>query len=182
MGRDAKIGGNVYDGVWRSGKRLVMRGDATLPDRCVMTNRPAYGQRVQLRVRWHHPVIYLALLANLILYLILAAVLSKTAFIRVGISDAALRVKRSTTIVSWVLAIGGLVAMVLGAVDERFGLLFFPGAAAMFVAIPVYLWGGARLVVPSRIEDGYVWLSGVHPDYLDSLPSWDGVSGWGPFA
>ena len=30
----------------------------------------------------------------------------------------------------------------------------------------------ARMVVAERISDDYVWLKGVHPDFLASLPPW----------
>jgi hypothetical protein len=32
----------------------------------------------------------------------------------------------------------------------------------------------ARIVAPSRITKEYVWLKGVHPDYLASLPPFPG--------
>ena len=30
----------------------------------------------------------------------------------------------------------------------------------------------SQMVVPARITDDYVWLKGVHPDYLADLPPW----------
>jgi hypothetical protein len=32
---------------------------------------------------------------------------------------------------------------------------------------------GVTIVRPVEIDGGYVWLAGVHPDYLASLPEWD---------
>jgi hypothetical protein len=29
---------------------------------------------------------------------------------------------------------------------------------------------GSRILAPAKITDRFVWLKGVHPDYLDSLP------------
>lgn len=43
----------------------------------------------------------------------------------------------------------------------------------MIAAIPVFPLR-ARIVWPTRIEHGYVWLGGVHPDYLARLPEWPG--------
>jgi hypothetical protein len=41
----------------------------------------------------------------------------------------------------------------------------------MVLAIPVFFLRG-RLIWASRIEHGYVWIAGVHPNYLARLPEW----------
>ena len=43
-------------------------------------------------------------------------------------------------------------------------LVFFGGALYGLIA--------ARMVAPKRISDDYVWLKGVHPDFLAELPVW----------
>jgi len=32
----------------------------------------------------------------------------------------------------------------------------------------------ARVAVPSKIDDRFVWLKGINEDYLDLLPQWPG--------
>ena len=49
-------------GVWRDGRLLVMHKSAQLPDRCVKSNQPADG-RLLRKMYWHHPLIFLSLLA-----------------------------------------------------------------------------------------------------------------------
>jgi hypothetical protein len=172
----------MYEGVWRSGNRLVMRTDAVLPDRCIKTNQAADGNRVQLRLRWHHPALYLVLLVNLIVYVIVATFVSKTAVVWMGLSETARRTQRRMRNLSLGLVLGGLALAVVTVFFELNPYLFFGGALSMFVAVPVYVWGGARLVVPALIDGEYVWLTGVHPDYLDLLPEWDSASGRPRFA
>jgi hypothetical protein len=49
------------------------------------------------------------------------------------------------------------------------GLLF--GIIAILVGI-VCGSSGSQMVRPVRITDDYVWLKGVHPDFLADLPPW----------
>jgi hypothetical protein len=39
---------------------------------------------------------------------------------------------------------------------------------------PAIIYGlvASRLVAPTRITKDYVWLKGVHPDFLAELPPW----------
>jgi hypothetical protein len=45
---------------------------------------------------------------------------------------------------------------------------------AVPVALGAAIYGllAARMVAAKRITDDYVWLKGVHPDYLATLPPW----------
>lgn len=162
----------MYDGVWRDGNKLVMRRDATLPDRCVRTGRPAEGGRVDLTLYSHHPVVYAAMLGHLVLYPLLARMLGKQARVRVAMCEDALRSHRSTVAICWMLAVGGALAVLACVVLRGPSWMLLTSAAAMFAAVPIYLWGGARIVTAARIEDDHVWLSGVHPHYLATLPEW----------
>jgi hypothetical protein len=162
----------AIDGVWRSGKRLVVRVGAQLPDRCVKTNEPVNGQWVELRLSWHHPVLYLVLFVNIIVYLIVANFLSKSVTLKVGISDRALASRRNAIAITWALVVGGVALVVAGSLNQS-AVPFLMGLLAMPFAAAVYLWG-VKLVTPTRIEDGYVWIAGVHPDYLALLPEWPG--------
>jgi hypothetical protein len=164
----------MYDGVWRSGDKLVMRRDAVLPNRCVRTGRPAEGEHVDLTLHSHHPALYLALLGHLGLYAILATVMGKKARVRVGVCADARRSQASTNAVCWLLAMGGSTVALVSGVLEWPWWFVLGGVAAMLAAAPVFLWGGARLVTASRMDGEYVWLSGVHPHFLATLPSWQG--------
>jgi hypothetical protein len=36
----------------------------------------------------------------------------------------------------------------------------------------IYGLVAARLVTPAKIDERYIWLKGVHPDFLAELPDW----------
>jgi len=129
---------------------------------------------VDLTLHAHHPVVYGALLGHLALYVILAGAVSKKARVRVGVCEDAKRSHASALAACWLLAVGGAtVAAISGALEWPWWFVV-GGVAAMLAAAPVYLWGGARLITAARIEDDYVWLSGIHPHYLATLPEWQG--------
>jgi hypothetical protein len=161
--------------LYRKGKLLVMHKQATLPDVCVKSNQPANGWRLKRNLSWHHPAVYLALLLNLIIFVILAMVLRKQATIYVGLSKPWFHKRRWAIFIGWASFFFGVALIIVAAVlaDQ------YPAAA---VAIPIALVGMlvgiiygfvvARIVSPKRIDDYYVWLGGVHPDFLADLPPW----------
>ena len=166
-------------GVWRDGNQLVMRKNAELPARCVKTNAPT-DRTLRRQLYWHNPLLYLMLIfPGLCIYVIVALIVRKSADIQVGLSPEGFRSRR------WGIAIGWL-SFLLGAV------VFFVGVANSesnrnpannwWIAIIAGLLGGligiivgvvkSRIVAPTKITDSHVWLSGVHSDYLASLPQW----------
>jgi hypothetical protein len=163
-----KIG--ATHGVWRSGEHMVMAEDAELPDRCVKTDRPADGEWADVRLRWHHPALYLVLLVGPIVYFIVAHFASTLVIVHVGITTAALASARRTRRLAWALLVAGI-AFWVAAASAALMLLGWAGGALMLLSIPVFFLRG-RLIWATRIEHGYVWIAGVHPDYLARLPEW----------
>lgn len=51
------------EGVWRNGNLLIMRRNASLPERCVKCNRPATHSRLQ-KLSWHPAGWYLLILIS----------------------------------------------------------------------------------------------------------------------
>ncbi|MBC7821449.1 MAG: hypothetical protein IAG10_31565 [Planctomycetaceae bacterium] len=166
-------------GVWRDGGVLVMCKDADLPARCVKTNEST-DRTLRRQLYWHEPLYYLiAVLLGPLIYVIVALIVRKTADINVGLSPAGFSSRR------WGIAIGWL-SFLLGAV------LFFVGVANSapnrnpnnnwWIACVAGLVGGlvgiivgvvkSRVVTPTKITDSHVWLKGVHPEYLATLPLW----------
>jgi hypothetical protein len=169
-------------GVWRDGHQLVMSQDADLPYRCVKTNEPA-ETLLRRKLSWHSPVLFVAILAGLLIYVILAIILSKKADIQVPISRR-IQKRRSTAIVAgWLLGLGGVATMVLACM-----FLADSQNSTWKDAIPFVIIGGivfvvfsalisssiASIVTPAKITDSPVWLKGVHSDYLALLPEWPG--------
>lgn len=160
--------------VWRSGKFLVMRKDAQLPDRCIKTNRPANGKRFRANLYWHHPAIYLLILFNLLVYAVVALIVRKNAIVYVGVTEEVLQKRNRAILGAWLVGIIGVF------------LLFAPGFTpsetlstqlqmlGFILILGGLIWGivGATIVSATRIDDDYVWIRGVCREYLASLPLW----------
>ncbi len=162
-------------GLWRDGSQLVMCKDAELPARCVKTNEPT-DRTLRRQLSWHNPFFYVVLfLVGPLIYIIVALIVQKKADIQVGLSPEGFRSRR------WGIAIGWL-SFLLGAVVFIVGIANSKPNNNWWVATVVGLVGGligiivgvikSRVVSPTKITDRHVWLKGIHPDYLASLPQW----------
>jgi hypothetical protein len=165
-----------YPGLWRQGKILVMHKAAPLPDICLKSNQPA-TKRLKRNLQWHHPLIALSILAGLLIYIILALILTKRATIMVPLTDEWYERRKRRLIFSWVAGLAFLGLMVLGIVlavqmeDGMYAWLILIGfLGGLFTLIIGQIMVG--LVSPKRITDDYVWLKGVHPDFLNRLDVW----------
>lgn len=167
-------------GLWRQGKLLVLHKNAPLPDVCLKSNQPA-TRRLKRNLSWHHPAIALSILAGVLIYIILAVVLTKRATIYMALTDEWFGIRRKRIaialgIVLLSVAVGvGAIAMAAGAErGEGGGLICFAFFAAMVLFFAGIIYGNyaARLVRPACITDQYVYLVGVHPDFLAKLPEW----------
>ena len=166
--------GGESQGIWRRDKMLVMHKKAILPDRCVKTNQPT-TRKLKRSLTWHHPAIFLAILANLLIYLILALALRKTAVIYIGLSEEHYERRKRNIWIAWGLFLLG-VSLFFGAAVSMspgsnellvLGLIFGP-----IIIVIAALWGiyGCRVVYPKKIDNDYVYLKGVCEDYLAQFP------------
>jgi hypothetical protein len=163
-----------WDGLWRQGKLLVMHQRAPLPDVCVKSNQPCH-RRLKRSLAWHPWPIYLLIFLHLLIYLVVALIVQKKATIHIGLSDEWFARRRIRIVIAWSVVFLSLVLFIgsIAMVDQYpaagFGIL--AGVLLFFVAA---IWGlfAARLVSAKRITDEFVWLKGVHPDFLARLPEW----------
>lgn len=176
LGSEAAWGppGKIPDGVWRQGNLLVMHKRAQLPPICVKSNHPS-TQWLKRKLSWHEPWIAVTILAGLLVYVILALILTKRATIHIGLTDEWVARRRTRMITCWVLGLAFLAMIPLGialaANTDQLGWLFmmligFVGSLIVLVA-GQYL---VSLVTPQRINDDYVWLKGVNREFLNRLP------------
>lgn len=164
-------------GIWREGKILVMHKMAVLPDVCIKSNEPTTGYRLKRKLSYHHPAIAIAILVNVLLYIILASVLSKRATVMIGLSDRWRRIRRRRMAISWGGFLLGCVMFMAGVImlgeqppNDAGGLLLIAG---IFFALGFGIYGifSARLISPSKIDDAYVYIKGAHPEFLDRFES-----------
>jgi hypothetical protein len=168
-------------GLYCKGKQLVMHKMARLPDRCVKSNEPVSGERLRRKLSWHHPLVYLALffgIIGLVIYVILSLVLQKKATIYVGLSEEWFRKRRRAMWIGWTTVLLGLAALagsIVILVNSKGGTWAgwgIPLGIVMFLGGAIYGLLASRMVAPARITDDYVWLKGVHPEFLADLPPW----------
>ena len=154
--------------VWRSGKFLVMNKDAELPPQCVKCNAPGHGKKLKRRLFWHTPWIYVLIPAGLLLYAIVATIIGKRAQIQISLCQEHRRIRTRDLLVTWLLILACLGSFSYAIVASS-GWYALGGFALLFIAA---IYGHVRtaMVTPKRIDDKFVWLKGVSPEYLAPLP------------
>ena len=165
-------------GVWRRGKILIMHKNARLPDFCVKTNAPA-DQRVKRNLTWLHPAWALLILIALLVYLIVALILTKKAKVEFPVSNDWMKKRNFRLMISIItFLVGGLifVGAIFTTVNEGYaeGLI-----AILYLTGTVIGLGGviaaasfSAILRPTKITETHVYLKGSHPDYLDRFPVW----------
>lgn len=159
-------------GIWRDNATLVMVKEALLPNRCVKCNEPAQSVRVRRRLSWHHPVLYLLIFVALIVYAILAAVLSKRAIVYIGLCPDHFQRRRTNLIVGLVLLVIGLIGAIIAFANE-YPMIGLVGLAVFLFAM-VWLIVVSRIVTVKKIDDRLIWLNGINSSYLAQFPPWQG--------
>jgi hypothetical protein len=153
--------------IWRSEKFLVLRKDTALPPRCVKCNAPQHGNRIKRRLFWHPPAIYV-LLCAIVVYAIVATIIGKHAVIEVPLCVDHRRSRMRDLLITWFLIFLCLAAFGYAIVASSVPFAFV-GLGLLFAAA---IFGGLRttMVGPKRIDDHFVWLKGVAPEYLAPFP------------
>lgn len=155
--------------IWRDNSVLIMAKQAHLPGRCVKCNAPTQ-HTLKRDLRWHHPALYLLLFSGVLLYVILALVLSKTATINVGFCETHAAARKRGILIGWGFVLLSFASFYFAVVNEEMISLFI--GMALFLGGLIYGVVKARVVVPQKIDDHYLWLTGLNTDYLQQFPPW----------
>jgi hypothetical protein len=158
--------------IWRSKSVLVMMKQAPLPDRCVKCNAPTQ-HKLKRNLRWHHPALYILVFGGLLFYFLLALVLSKRATIDVGLCETHAATRKRDIVITWMLVLLSFGSFYLAATTEEMSLLFV-GLTLLLGAV-IYGIVKARVVAPQKIDDHYVWLTGLNANYLEQFPEWRAI-------
>jgi MFS family permease len=162
-------------GLWREGKILVFAKEKHLPDACVKCGQPA-AIRLTRKLAWSNPWLGLLIPLGLLIYVIVAAIVSKRAVVEIPLCEAHRKRRTLLTGLGVGLLFLGLFA-VAALLMARAGTILVTLAAAMFFVGMVLAIVGQILVSPARIDDHFVWLRGVHESLLSGLPPWPGPTG-----
>ena len=155
--------------IWRSGSVLVMTKQAPLPNRCVKCNAPT-DHTLKRNLRWHHPALYIVIFGGVLFYVILALVLSKSATINVGLCESHAAARKRDIFIAWMLVLLSFVSFYFAVAAEEMSSLFV--GLGLFLGGIIYGVVKARVVAPHKIDDHYVWLTGLNADYLEQFPEW----------
>ena len=155
-------------GIWREATTLVMWKDAELPDRCVWCNAPANGRRLRRTLYWHHPLIWLIVLISPIIYIVVALIVRQKAVVAIGMCDDHYAWRVRSIVAWWLITLGCVGVFWYGMRTEGGGFLL--ASIVVFLGNLVFAVAISRPVVPTRIDDSYVWLRKIHPDYLARFP------------
>jgi hypothetical protein len=155
-------------GVYRQGKILVAYKGATLPTNCVKCNAPADKSPKSRKFTWHHPAYYCLLFLGVLPYAIVALATQKSGEVYITVCKAHRRRRLLTILLAWVGVFFGIVLAIVGGNYNQgivigLGILISLASAVCGVIF-------SRHLVPSRIDDHYIFLKGAGDEFLDGLP------------
>lgn len=167
--------------LFRERQLLVIRKGATLPPRCLFTNRPS-EDILKRELTWHPRWLYVvAFIPGPLFYILAAVIVRQKARLELPFTYEALQRRRLVLLRGW---IGGLTGValwlsvpILAVVNNWGDMLAATGASTGLGLIMISWFLTSRyssIVVPTRITKKFVWLRGVHPDYLADLPDFPG--------
>lgn len=157
-------------GAWQHGRLLVLAEHATLPDRCIVCNRPAEGLTLDKTLYWHTPFLLALLALNPFIYALLAFFFKRSR--PVGLPICAIH-RRRRTVMGW-LGIGLLLAFPVCALlgislsDPR---MLLPGLLASLGGLLVLLLGRNE-VWAYRLTESHAFIWGSNAEWLKPLPEW----------
>jgi hypothetical protein len=175
------------NGPWRDGRQLVVRLNVSqLPAYCVKSNRPSDGHTLHVDLEWKPGYLVWVLLLGVIGHFIAQSNPTHRASLDLPVAAGWTARKRKQKYIGWGLVVLGMATLILatigysmlmsaGAADVSSGtiLLFALGGPLVSVAGAVYLFIAGRPLVQLRdAADDYLWLSGVHPEFLARFPPW----------
>ncbi len=154
---------------------LIVHKKATLPDRCLKSNEPTQS-RLKRSLYWHHPALYLLILLHIVIYAIVAIIIRKSAVFWIPLQERYKKKRRRDMAIAWFSVLLGIGLFILGiaVVDGNSTV----GVTCLLLS-PFLILGGAlfgifrcRIVYAKRIDDHFVWLKGVSPDFQREYPEW----------
>lgn len=163
-------------GPWQDGKQMVILKDSPLPDKCFKCGAPPV-KVVKKTLTWHHPLIYLAILPGLLIYIIVALCVRMTAKVGIPLCRDCKRARTRKLALTWLGSLSGLGLIFWGIAQGQTdpsltGIFAISGA---FLLLACLFWVAlAQTVVPKKIDKTHAWLSKGARSLVESLPQWRG--------
>jgi hypothetical protein len=164
-------------GIWTDGKILVMHRQAQLPPNCIKCNAPGDNRPLKRNLTWHAGWAYLIILLNLIIYIIVAAIISSRATIYVGLCPRHRARRRLHMMIAWILFIASIAALIaaanVGGGRSSEGLIAGLMVGGFLLLLTSLIWAvvvSYMIVSPKKMDAQYIWLKGAGPEYLAQFP------------
>lgn len=155
----------------RVGSEIALHQNAQLPQYCVKCGRQlGYGDGAVIaqKMRWHHPAVYAAVISPLI-YVILAAVLSKRFTVDVPLCNEHLT-KRKNTGRAIAAASLAFFATIFAAFSVEWAGIGFVLILAWILTLIIGIQYSYKPLRVKRVEGSYYYLEGAAEDFLSILP------------
>ena len=144
--------------------------EIVLPNHCcVKCDQPADAKPLRKKFSWHHPALALLILVAILIYVIVALIVRKSATVTMPLCQRH-RARRARAIwTSWGMFFGGIGAIV-AAINFENGWVALFGALTLLTSIIVAV-AGTQIITPKKIDEQYAWFRGASPAYLSGLPA-----------
>jgi hypothetical protein len=154
---------------WRSGPILMTRHGAVLPGRCVKCNAEAQESLKKQRFYWHHQAWFALVLANAIIYVVVAMIVRRHADVTYCLCAPHKQQRKRGVF----LGVGGilfsLVLIFVGIANNQAALTLI-AVLGFLVSIVIAIVKG-RTLLPVRIDKAGAQFKGCCEAFLSSLPS-----------
>jgi hypothetical protein len=151
---------------------MIVSRDAVFPPYCLKCGRPAGPDFLRRQFSWHQSWIYAFLLIAILVYAILAAVLSKRMTLRLPLCAVHLQKYKTLRIASAVLLLGGVAEIVDAAavLPRDYMAVGITAGALALVAGCVCLVLLNGLLRVHRMDDSFGYFSKACDGFLRRLP------------
>jgi len=159
----------------RDGSKLIIPAPppgqpAILPPLCIKCGAPADGKLLERTLYWHHPAVYLLILAGLLVYAIVAIVVRKGMKVRMPLCAHHAQRRSIGVTLAWVLPLAGLAdAIILPQFNVDGGIVAL--IAIVLVLTGLVLWGVVSSPIRPRSIDQYRGVfTGFCETFLQQFP------------
>lgn len=105
----------------------------------------------------------------------MALIVRKTAKINIPLTEDWYHRRRRRMYFAWSIFLSAMALFPMAAIygdQPDWAPLVVIAAIVLMLGAAIYGLVACRLVAPKKMTDTYIWLKGVHPDYLDRLDPW----------
>ncbi len=164
-------------GVWRDGKIVVMHREADLGDACFKCGEAARGFKLKRKLYWHPAWLYILILfPGLLIYVIVAVCVRKTAVVHVPVCPRHRARRRALIATATTLLIVTIASIFLALEPSLKNAAGQLGVCAVlsFLLMLICFVRMAQFIVPTKIDETHVQLRGAKRGYLSLLAVWPG--------